>query len=711
MKPEEFTLQQLVLAIDNNHLLLPQFQREFDWDTERQKSLLLSFLYNIPTGNILLLKSAKEEIGTKTIGYKESLARKDDLKTSSNSISYLMDGQQRLTTLKGIFDDFFEDEISFDNVFPNLKHRWFLKLNIFNENKKIEETSLRVILEIIKHEEISDRVELTDIKELIVCEKILKSKKSNPFHPKILREKEYIFKSRLIEKGYFPLFLLLPITKKNDKNLRRYKKILESSAAEIFQRNWFKESTNVDETQKKQFIEILGEYNIKTDLDNENDIEELSKDLSQELSDSLKLFLTSTSKRKIFGITYEENLQKAVAAFYAMNTGGLPLSTFDIISAKYSALRKSESLRERIKNKFNEECEKDLENLPTLKTDSNIFSHFALEEKKGKGEVGHFFDLYLNMLNIYAGQNSNSQDRIKEKSKLLLKKEDIDKYTDKAVRALALAFRFLAGYCGVLRIKRISYRLMVLPIASALCSIYDKEYSINRKHISAISYWYWSSLFGGRYREKQNSRSIEDISNIEKILEGDIPDDSQNRERKIFDDEGYSDFDSLKNGSTAKLKDPILQFVLINGTLGKELKGYNDVVKELASGLEEAHLISRSDYNNMTGKNVGRGKNQFINSPLNLALLSKNQNRNDNTKSWYNWPSPYLEKINRILLIPKHIKHNKNECDWGIFGKEGRDLKSEPEKGNQFCESFFRSRFEKLKESVKIQIKSFKEKL
>ena len=424
----------------------------------------------------------------------------------------------------------------------SLKKNQMKYLKIFNKNEKIDETNLKVILDLIKHEEIKDDKSLSDVKDLIEIREIQKTKEE-PFHPNVIENEPELFKSFLINKQFLRLFLLFPIVEKEDLKTK-YQKILIESTKQIFEEKWFN-LIKQNENEKNNFIKILNTYNISFNLDDQQETETLSKQWAEELYYSLRYFLTE--RRKLSVLIYNDSFPKAVEAFTAMNTGGLPLSTFDIIAAKYAALSKKELLKNRIIKKFKEICKKEYKLLPKINS-KKIFNHF---DKDTNSEKRKFYNLYLNMLGLFSSKDPNSKSSIKEKHKISLTKDDINKHTDEAVISIVLAFRFLSGYCGVLNIKKLSYELMLLPIAKNLYDIYIKEKNIERKDILKILYWYWSALFGGRYREKQNSRSIEDIKALNKLLKtNEIENSIKEAVDKVFNDKGYSDLESLMKMET-----------------------------------------------------------------------------------------------------------------------------------------------------------------
>lgn len=77
----------------------------------------------------------------------------------------------------------------------------------------------------------------------------------------------------------------------------------------------------------------------------------------------------------------------------------------------------------------------------------------------------------------------------------------INDNAEKTVRSLIRACAFLQLRCGSINITDLPYELMILPIA--YCLIDDNNWS-NKRVMDKVKYWYWSCLFGGAYRERQN---------------------------------------------------------------------------------------------------------------------------------------------------------------------------------------------------------------
>ena len=99
-----------------------------------------------------------------------------------------------------------------------------------------------------------------------------------------------------------------------------------------------------------------------------------------------------------------------------------------------------------------------------------------------------------------------------KKTKILsLKKQDIDSHIELTTKGLYRSLAFLQFRCGFYNFNKLSYKLMLLPIAIILKD--DDNWNDITVH-NKLEFWYWTSLFSGWYREKQNQRVITDISEL-----------------------------------------------------------------------------------------------------------------------------------------------------------------------------------------------------
>ena len=129
-KKIDFT--ELVQKIEDNKIVLPDFQRGFVWkDQKKQKALIASILTKLPIGTILLLEARVDEYGCKKIGQRTPYVFGEDDK--DKTVDALLDGQQRTTTLIAFFTNILhQNNIKCqDLVSPSLHRRYFLRVPTF----------------------------------------------------------------------------------------------------------------------------------------------------------------------------------------------------------------------------------------------------------------------------------------------------------------------------------------------------------------------------------------------------------------------------------------------------------------------------------------------------------------------------------------------------------------------------------------------------
>lgn len=121
----KINLIDLLNKADKKELVLPNFQRDYVWKTEQQKLLIASFLVNLPIGTFLILEGEKDDFVSKQLCFRNGVVPLDNC-------LFLLDGQQRLSTIKSIFTDLlnFNDwKEQFENLHFPLRNKWYLDLN------------------------------------------------------------------------------------------------------------------------------------------------------------------------------------------------------------------------------------------------------------------------------------------------------------------------------------------------------------------------------------------------------------------------------------------------------------------------------------------------------------------------------------------------------------------------------------------------------
>jgi hypothetical protein len=109
----------LFVEIDTGQIKLPMFQREFVWDKEQSSKLIDSILKGFPIGTFIFWRT-KEELRS----YKELGNHKLPQTPKGDYVQYILDGQQRITTLyairKGIRITKDGKEIDYKDIFIDL---------------------------------------------------------------------------------------------------------------------------------------------------------------------------------------------------------------------------------------------------------------------------------------------------------------------------------------------------------------------------------------------------------------------------------------------------------------------------------------------------------------------------------------------------------------------------------------------------------------
>src|SRR5215213_7998232 len=95
-KPAPERIVQLAQRVLSGDILLPRFQRNFVWQRKQMLDLLDSVARNYPIGSMLLWQSRQELANERTIAGLPVAQSKPDY-----PVNYLLDGQQRLSTICG----------------------------------------------------------------------------------------------------------------------------------------------------------------------------------------------------------------------------------------------------------------------------------------------------------------------------------------------------------------------------------------------------------------------------------------------------------------------------------------------------------------------------------------------------------------------------------------------------------------------------------
>lgn len=96
----DFSIRDILTQIDKGNLRIPAFQRGFVWDAEAVAFLMDSIYKGYPFGNIQLWRTKEKLISEKKFGPFQLFERDEEY-----PIDYILDGQQRITSIFGVFQN------------------------------------------------------------------------------------------------------------------------------------------------------------------------------------------------------------------------------------------------------------------------------------------------------------------------------------------------------------------------------------------------------------------------------------------------------------------------------------------------------------------------------------------------------------------------------------------------------------------------------
>ncbi|MDX9724678.1 MAG: DUF262 domain-containing protein [Myxococcota bacterium] len=99
-QPQVIDLPKLLADVRAGHIQVPRFQRPFVWEDERRVELLRSLRAGIPIGSLLVWRTSQNLLRC----FDSIAGVKIPQPTKGQTVSYLLDGHQRLTTLFAAFE-------------------------------------------------------------------------------------------------------------------------------------------------------------------------------------------------------------------------------------------------------------------------------------------------------------------------------------------------------------------------------------------------------------------------------------------------------------------------------------------------------------------------------------------------------------------------------------------------------------------------------
>lgn len=683
-KYDGVTMNDLLTMEREGDLLLPNFQRDFVWERNDQRNLIASFLIDIPIGSILLVEDEQGQYASRRLCFTENSSSQEE---AAQQCKYLLDGQQRVSTLKSVFDDFWETDNwkdILDKTYHKLRNRWFIKIKIDFEEKDKDWLGLK---QLRWNSSVINKCEPQDIIDSIYEEKIFEKQTDKWFHPgygeyyfnndvteeekKEIKEnpgaKKDILNQVLAEKaseeGWIPLYAVF-----NERELLN--QILENIAdkrahkLEALYRNNPKVLKQIF-TRHRKIHKKLKNYD-KTDLE----IIKAWESLKATWVGDVNLYLDSLKSQEIaVTILDKSEINRAISVFEYMNKQGVRLDVFDLIVARATVDKKlGLSLREELIADFNEEYEIPEQLKPSTfqKLEKWVPTYFGVFDKDNLNSSTQQVFINLLALNSFLGNYGDIKDafkdikteHIKSKTAISLNSSEINKNFRQTLDGLKRAFSFFQFRLGCSKITDISYRLMLLPIAYYL---QDDTIWFDRQKQNKLEYWYWTSLFSDSYRDDKQQKVVDDIVDINGWINEEDNNPFYDRYKKVLKVEGWSDKktllqDDINTSVHSSIENGILTFILsqvpydfLPGDIYKEKKLTTFDFSESAAEREELvdygyvrniekakdilvkkniHHIAPINSLNFWKKQeeIRKNKDHKYNSPLNLTIISQVSN-------------------------------------------------------------------------------------
>jgi hypothetical protein len=480
IKFNEIPLTRLLDELKSNNLALPYFQRGFVWQTKGMKSLLSSLLLGLPIGSILVLDPEGDDNHKFAARSVEGVEETGEIKGQR----YLLDGQQRLTSLFSIYNKI--DRNITRSI--KLRQRWFLAIDLFKpRDKSFEFVPL-------------DHYEPEDVEEYI----------QNVSNEAFFDDSDD--------------FLLLC------KNKR------------MIPMDYFYPESDSSKKRKIQRILIGIAHSYLSDfaLDS-NDDDSLNWAVNSWVMD-VASYISSTLDQHVMALEFNtQSFERAIQAFEILNKSGIKLHIFDLLVARAgrvnvdSGEESVENFYDKVLNWIDPNKNGQLTDQEIQRLNSNCeewtVENFYLNESDIPKNLK---DQIVNILTVLYSINTSLTISNKTLFEVDVKRsaEFLNLNIDDAMKRLIRTFAFLQLRCGVKDLNSLSYKLITLPIASVI----DDFCWNDKKQLDKIEAWYWTVVLSGRYRYDQSTVTKIEVERLKNIIKSEdkiyfnAPDDLEPRD-------------------------------------------------------------------------------------------------------------------------------------------------------------------------------------
>jgi len=706
IKYEKYELKDIISLIREHNILLPNFQRDYVWKPAQQERLSISCLLGLPIGGLLMLKGQSSDFSHRDIAGLSSMSSK----VGEKEVNFLLDGQQRITTLKFIFDDpFFHPEKNWDDVCreipKSLKVKYFIDVSAHESSSDpFGFNGLKVTsIDSLEPTDLENRIKVAKVnisggtvkqfhhpKKFIELENVAKREgKKSPSHTAALELVRHFS-----EKKQIPLFTVFW-----DKKYSRYPYALHEKVIEKIAKNRAEElKADFSGSTEQEIFEFFD--NIHTGLSEEiidadtgePDVDKGWSELASRWARNVVSVFDSVRSMEMPSTDLpQKEISRAASIFEELNNSGTKLRVFDLLVARAA---RDKFLGKRTLSDFIIDKVKAENDISNLRVGITNWKATELGVLDGKILDNQFQDVYLNLLSLI----SNAKDEklmagdvkfIKKDAILSIPPEKITRNTARTILGISRALAFIQSKCGISKLAELPYLLMILPIA--YCFEEDKLWNcqISREK---LEFWYWDSLFSGRYRERQNERCVQDVERITNWLKVNISPYEASYIPNLLDDSKYNDIDTLlmkapENLPNENVAKSIRQFVLTNKPRDFDDDAKQLIVRDVSLGrltLQKHHIIPLGSATTIkqSSNEIRQKKEHILNSPLNFSMISDSANNSIGALPI----SSYMAKLPSWSATSHYISSNVT--------------KNGAESENEYYERLLRDRYSKIKDAI-----------
>ncbi len=662
-----YTLRECLDKIKEKRLVIPNFQRQYDWQDEDVRNLIASLFFKVKIGALLLYRQTRSQDDKDKKNFlpfltfdnqTEILSTKWQAPNPIQTLEYVIDGQQRLTSALIAFSSFFDNNPDFSRKY---KRSYYLRFPKKSPLFGLDDENLE-----FKKPEIGSDFDYDEFVDNYI---IPVSQTKDDY--KIEDDKHF----------YIPLniFYQTSVDQENKYFVQRVNSIKESIKRD--------RTIGMNRVETKEFKEKVDNWAM-----------------------SLINFLQNILQQEITTIFVKDNLQEAIKTYEILNTTGKQLTDLDILSAEYSRTEKTKRLYDEIVEGFQRPVSIDEKvdeyNLVknTVKyssvenTHENIkwnFSHYMMFNRETHKKVLEQFMKLLKFCELrdFAEdeQEKYRTDSYKADSLLKLESGRIKKYKDEAIDAISWASMFFQVRCGLKNINALTNFWQLFVLAALKCEFN----SLEKQKLDYIEAWYFLSRFKGRYRIDQNKIALSDLRELTRTFDKNIDYSSEIfkkevEELQVIPDEKSDKYDIkdrnlrrellLMESEVAepfdKVKDFICEYGIRKGYYTKLIDGerrfvstliypYNDFFDKYK--LEQHHLFpveASKDNASVKATDLRHQKvensNEALHSPLNFVYLTKTENVYIGSKQL----DDYYDKLDASFIKHNVIKEMKTEKDF-----------------------------------------------